>query len=664
MCLVRSPQSRTPFQLRSWGRRGIAISGWVLLGQWILLAGGYQEAPELARLVEQGQLPPVEERLPRDPMLVQPWERVGEYGGTLHSALMGWSDHMWLDRTIGYEPLVRWDSDWTRIIPNLARKFEVNSNATEFVFHLRRGVRWSDGAPFSADDILFWYDAIFGARKMGLSADFAWCYAGGRPVLVEKRDMHTVVFRFQASNSFFLYGLAGYSGDEPVRYPRHYLGRYHPEYNPEGLPQLLAKARRTNWVELMKEQLGCRDQDFPKVRWRNPRLPTLHAWQLVPGYTLENGPWTEARRNPYYWKVDTAGHQLPYLDRVVYHHPQGARELLEMGCRGELDLGERRLTTPENYEILERNRAVGQYRFYRMAMDNGNLGVISFNLNHPQGWRRALYQNRAFRAGMSHAIDRLRIIREVLKAPSRPYQAAPRPESPYYHDRLATQHTQYDPALASQFLDRAGLGQRDGGGWRLTPGGERISLRVDLTTAYPNQAAALTIVQENWAAQGIAVQLNPLESIELMERKIANRHDVVVWLGDGGLDVLMDPRYYLPYNDQSNFATAWARWRMDPQDPLAEEPPAAVKQQMDLYHQLASTVEPHRQTELVHRILEMAADQFYAIGLCLPQEGYGLAKQRLRNVPPVMMSSGSSFLSPAPVNPCQFFLQERSSTRP
>jgi peptide/nickel transport system substrate-binding protein len=130
----------------------------------------YGEAPELARLVAQNQLPAVENRLPRNPLLVQPVQRVGQYGGTWHSAFMGPSDSSWINRILGYEPLVRWDPEWPRIIPNLAEYYQVNAQATEFTFRLRQGLRWSDGSPFSADDILFWYEGVFCDPELHLGA--------------------------------------------------------------------------------------------------------------------------------------------------------------------------------------------------------------------------------------------------------------------------------------------------------------------------------------------------------------------------------------------------------------------------------------------------------------------------------------------------------------
>ena len=168
----------------------------------------YGESPECAAAVRAGSLPPVEERLPPNPEIVQPGDSIGRYGGTLRMALLGWNDIAWLDRTLAGESLVRWDPQWTRIIPNLAQSWSVNADATEYTFRLRRGVHWSDGAPFGADDIVFWNEAIF--RTGIVHPPVPWLRAAGRPVTVAKIDDHTVVFRFAAPNGLLLYGLAGY----------------------------------------------------------------------------------------------------------------------------------------------------------------------------------------------------------------------------------------------------------------------------------------------------------------------------------------------------------------------------------------------------------------------------------------------------------------------
>jgi len=119
----------------------------------------YREAPSLAERVKAGELPPVEERLPKNPVVTRPVERAGVYGGTWRMGVTESFDRAILRANAGYENLLRWDAAWTRILLNLAQAFEVSEDARELTFHLREGLRWSDGAPFTADDILFWYQA-------------------------------------------------------------------------------------------------------------------------------------------------------------------------------------------------------------------------------------------------------------------------------------------------------------------------------------------------------------------------------------------------------------------------------------------------------------------------------------------------------------------------
>ncbi len=129
----------------------------------------YSEAPQLAERVKTGELPPVEERLPQNPLVVEPVEQIGEHGGTWRGSMVGVADTGRLDRTVGYDNLVRWarwqpgdawPDGFPEVIPNIAESWEVNGDATDYTFRLREGMKWSDGQPFTADDIVFWYFGI------------------------------------------------------------------------------------------------------------------------------------------------------------------------------------------------------------------------------------------------------------------------------------------------------------------------------------------------------------------------------------------------------------------------------------------------------------------------------------------------------------------------
>ena len=163
----------------------------------------YQEAPQLAERVAAGDLPPVEERLPASPMEVPVLESIGTYGGDLDVALVGGGGLSHLFRYHSYEPLVRWTPDWEGVIPNVASSWEVNDEATAFTFGLREGMKWSDGEPFTADDIMFWYEDVLMNNELTPSVP-TWLTSGDEPVVVTKVDDYTVTFTFAAPQGLFL----------------------------------------------------------------------------------------------------------------------------------------------------------------------------------------------------------------------------------------------------------------------------------------------------------------------------------------------------------------------------------------------------------------------------------------------------------------------------
>ncbi len=625
-------------------------------------AGIFGESPDLAQAVSEGKLQPVEQRLPANPQIVQPVVRIGKYGGTLRLAVLGWNDLAWVERTMGNQSLVRWDPQWTQIIPNLAQSWTVNSNATEYVFHLRRGTRWSDGEPFTADDIVFWYEELF---STGIARPTVPCFfADGKPLRVEKRDDFTVVFRFDSPNGILLYGLASMQGDEPVSYPRHYLSRFDPRLKPDGLPALLKETGETNALRFFRRKFGSLLDNNPANRFRAAELPRLCAWQLVPGHGYGQTNTIEAVRNPYYWKMDTAGNQLPYIDRLVYTQVTNADEMVAMALRGEIDFGERELTSYGDLPQLQGHEKDGGFHFIRIVTDSGNLAVIGLNLTHRDPARRQLYQNKDFRIGLSYAINRDRIIREVLKQAGVPRQMAPLSESLLYHERLATQYTEYDIAKAGEYLDRAGLAKKDGKGWRTGPDGKKLTITAEVSVAHGIRIAAMQLVKEDWAAVGIDLVLQIEDSAKMSFNRMRNQHDAMVWSGDGGLDVVMDPRFYLPVSDESFFALPWGRWMVNPADNRGEKPPPEIQEQMQLYRRVKATADIVERQNLMMKVLDRTADFFPVIGLCTADDITGLVANRLHNVPAVMMTSGRSFLAPAPVNPCQFYLDPQEPAPP
>lgn len=619
-----------------------------------------KEAPMLAEMVTAGSLPALEERLPANPMVVEVAESLGQYGGTWHSGLRGGQDNAWLTRILGYDYLVRWNVDWTDVIPNLAESFEVNDDATEYTFKLREGTKWSDGEPFTADDILFWYEDVFvNEEYVALHPiDNMWM-GGGEPVRVEKVDDYTVKFVFSGPNGLFLQRLATPDGANPTRHPKHYCSQFHPKYNQDNLDALIAENQATDWVNLYDLKCGGIPGTPYDALWYNADLPTLYAWDITTPY---GGTSTQvvADRNPYYWKVDPEGRQLPYIDQLVAEIGEDVEVLVLRGLNGEIDMQDRHIGTLANKAVFADNMEAGGYHFFETIPSSMNSTIIALNLTHKDPVKREIFQNKDFRIALSHAINRQEIIDVVYVGQGEPYQLAPRPTSPFYNETLAKQYTEYDPDLANQMLD-AIFPDKNAQGIRLGPDGNPIVFDVELDATQADRIDTLELVKGYWEAVGVQINVKAEDRSLMYTRKDGNEHDAVVWGGDGGLDVILEPRWYFPFSGESLYAEAWQSWFNNPtgEGALAapEEPPAEVKQQMDLYNQIKATGDAAQQAELMNQILQIAQEQFYAIGISLPVPGYGIVKDTFHNVPSPHPGAWL-YPNPGPANPQQFWIEQ------
>jgi peptide/nickel transport system substrate-binding protein len=289
-----------------------------------------------------------------------------------------------------------------------------------------------------------------------------------------------------------------------------------------------------------------------------------------------------------------------------------------------------------------------------------NSTIIALNLTHKDPVKREIFQNKDFRIALSHAINRQEIIDVVYVGQGEPYQLAPRPTSPFYNETLAKQYTEYDPDLANQMLD-AIFPDKNAQGIRLGPDGNPIVFDVELDATQADRIDTLELVKGYWEAVGVQINVKAEDRSLMYTRKDGNEHDAVVWGGDGGLDVILEPRWYFPFSGESLYAEAWQSWFNNPtgEGALAapEEPPAEVKQQMDLYNQIKATGDAAQQAELMNQILQIAQEQFYAIGISLPVPGYGIVKDTFHNVPSPHPGAWL-YPNPGPANPQQFWIEQ------
>ena len=280
--------------------------------------------------------------------------------------------------------------------------------------------------------------------------------------------------------------------------------------------------------------------------------------------------------------VDSEGNQLPYIDEVVYNVGSEVDTLVLQALNGDIDMQDRHIATNANRSVFFDNQEAGGFHFYETVPSSSNVMTISLNLTNTDPVKREIYNNKDFRIGLSEAINRQEIIDVVYVGQGQPYQAGPRPQSPLYNEKLATQYTEYDTDAANAALDKV-LPNKDSDGFRLLPNGDRLIIAMEvIPTLQPEWTGALELIQGYWADVGVDMQLVVEDRSVFYDRKAANQHDAGIWGGDGGLEVILEPRWYFPFSNESIYGEAWQYWFNNPKDERAEEPPAAVKQQMDL----------------------------------------------------------------------------------
>jgi peptide/nickel transport system substrate-binding protein len=659
-------------------RRGFLVTGGTTIITGIVLSGcdllstdpggqsagqpagaGAKEAPALTGLVDRGDLPALKDRLPASPLVVKPLDEAGTYGGELRLVIVGGPEAVdgTLDRTIGYDHLVRWKpqmTTWTAddVVPDIAESYTVSGDGTEYVFKLRSGMKWSDGKPFGADDIVFWYqDVVLNTELTPVVPP--WLQAGDKPFKVEKLDEHTVAFRFSAPNGLFLGNLATANGFGPTRHPAHYLRSFHKKYTP-GVAKLAKDAGLDRWADLFLQKSSP---------WENAALPVLTAWQVTKG-TGEITNRVTAKRNPYYWKVDSSGRQLPYIDQVTFHlvADNEIAKLKTLG--GEIDLVYSTIQMDlRDKPLIANGREKGRYRILDLTYEDCNTMAFGVNMVHRDPAMRRILSDLRFRIGLSHAMNRQEIINTVFLRQGTPHQIAPHPDTTYYNEKLAKQYTEYSVETANRYLDQV-LPDKDSKGARLGPNGKRFVFSVDVgSDIRPRDVATLEQMRQHFLAVGIDMRIKSETSPLFWERVDANQHDAAVFGSGGGLDPVFQQDFMVPL---AIAAIPWKNWYnagglkgaipKGAEGPI-EEPSAPAREQMALYDRLKGTADTEKQAELMKQIIEIAQQQFWYIGVSLPAGNYGVVSNRLHNVQNPMIDDWP-WQSPGPTNMPQYFIRE------
>jgi len=614
-------------------------------------ATNYKEADLLKAKVSSGELPPLKDRLPVNPLVIKPVESVGKYGGDWNLALVGGGSLSMLFRYQTYEPLLRYTPDWSGVTLNVAEAFEASEDSKVYTIRLRKGMKWSDGHPYTTADVKFWYDTVLTDKRVSTTGQGHW-KTNGKVAKLEVVDEQTFKVIFEKPNGLFPLQVAWSNSDQTTRCPKHYLEQFHIDYNPQAND--LAKQRGyESWIVAF-QAIGGFQSDNAYYQ-NSSKKPTLNAWMftIAPG---ENTERAVAERNPYYFKVDTEGNQLPYMDRIVYQMVADPQVLLLKCMQGEIDMMDQYIATPNNKSVLYDARQQGNYDFYTLTSTEANVMTFIFNLNHNDEVKRKLFRNKNFRAAMSMALDRQTLIDAVLVGQGAPAQPSIKEGDPLYDETLAKQFTEYSVDKANAMLDEI-IPKRDSQNFRLDEKGRRVTIIFEIDQARAIFLDLFQLVIPMFQAVGIDAQMRSMDR-SLWETRVRQGRDFDATAhqfgANGGVAAMLDPRYYAPTDMNAMYAPAWQLWYLDPTNASAEEPPEDTKKQLALYDKLKVTSGQDGQREIMKQILRGAAETFYVFGISQPPDSYGIVKNNMKNITRTMPNS-FGWPTPAPTMPEQYY---------
>jgi peptide/nickel transport system substrate-binding protein len=638
---------RTPAASRGLG----LLLGLALAGAAPALAQQYNEAPALATLVEAGELPPVEERLPAEPLVQEVVEEIGSYGGTLRRGFLGPSDHNNYTRVV-YDALVRHAPDGSEVIPHIAKGWESNDDFTQWTVFLREGMKWSDGEPFGADDIVFWYENIVLNEDLSPNVPVWMQNDDGSAATVEEIDDTTVRWTYAEPNNTFLLNLANMDGaDQSITNlafaPAHYLEQFHPEFVDQAeLDAKVAERGFQTWTQLFAVEA---------VPHTSGRRPSTAAW--VPDGTTVADELFVIKRNPYYFAVDAEGNQLPYIDEVrftFFADPQGLN-LAAIG--GEIDMQGRHIIM-SNYPVLVENAEKSGYRVLTYPTFGGSDAVLMLNqtyVNDPAIGE--LLQNRDFRIALSHAIDREAIKELAFLGIGEARQPVPASHHPFYPgDEHAFKYTEHDVDQANQLLDGIGLTERDGDGFRLLPNGERLDLEISVVPAFASWPDIGQLVVEDWADVGVRAHIEIRERTPHFAMRDSGDLMIEIWNEDtAGFPFSGQPKFDVRSNPSLTLAPLSQQW-INTNGAQGVPPAPELQQIMDIIDE-AKVSDPERQIELAHELFRIWTDNVWEIGtvgLTPMVQGVVVANADLRNVPEVA-GNDWPLRTPGNTRPEQYF---------
>ena len=560
-----------------------------------------KESPVLAAMVEAGSLPKLEERLPVTPMEVKPLHSEGQYGGTLRRAQLDAGDNGVL-QSFASAGLLEWNWEANEQVPSLAENSPLRPTNTEYTFKLRQGLKWSDGEPFTTADIKFTVDDWLNNGTLVPFPPF-WFSDGGKTPAVEFVDDLTFTVKFSKPFALFSKYMAHPAVANQLIKPAHYLKQFHATHTEQATVDAAAKSAG---FEGWNQYFADRDN-----WWTNPERPVMGAFQVV---TPASGASrvAERNRNPYYWKVDPSGRQLPYIDDVqVQVLAQDAIDL--RASNGDLDF-QANFLGYNTTQVYQQNAESRGFKVLRW-MPTGSLLALNFNLSHKDEVLRELFMNKDFRAAFSQGIDREAMNQTLLGGLGVITQAGSPEGDAYFDEAFRKKNLDYKPDEANALLDGLGLTTKDAKGIRQMKDGRPLGIvvaYVDDTSKIP-RSDAFNMVKADLAKIGIDLVLRPVDGSLYGELRSGNDFDMsgtTVTESDWDLE----PVWYIPTAGNSHSAPGYGLWYAS-SGKEGMEPPAEIKELMDTWDSLTAAETPEARVEAGKKIMSIHDEQTYIVGL-------------------------------------------------
>lgn len=619
-------------------------------------ASKYAEAPMLAELVTADKLPPVDERLPAEPVVVEPVDGVGKYGGVWHTLVS--APAMYDIRMTIYDPPIRWKPDYTGYEPGFFESYEWSADGKTVTFKLREGVKWSDGVPFTTDDLKFWWEdlALNPDYKTVKPRAHLWKSDKVTPIDITFPDKYTMVWASDQPQWVAPFVMAqGYWEWEPMMKPAHYLKQFHPKYTP-----------------------GAKYEDLDiKIKWyENPDHPVTFAWRVA---KFVAGERTIFERNPYYWKIDTEGNQLPYIDSIeVDLVPDKEARTLKISQGGYTTF--RGTEDPRDIPFLLEQAEAGNYHLpegwtkgggawpaWMINQDYSQTGDAMTDTPKDQEIREVL-RNKTFRKALSVAIDRQRLIDVVWEGIGEPKGFTISPQSWHFvgeqgqqvYNDWAQSDAQYDPEQAAAWLDEIGM-QKGADGFRTLPSGEPFELMIDIGDWGGDKVSidGSETLKTFFEDVGIKVALNNLVGQpDFALRRSEGKY--MLHTGDASeLDLYTYPAWIFPMNA----IRAWpqeGKWReQGGKAGWQPEPGSPAEKLLALYDQGMAEGDIQKRHELIWEAIKIHIEEgpFY-LSATGDRQVPAVIQNNFRNVPETGILGPWAPSSPGNKHPEQFWIEE------